>query len=300
MRPLRALFIYLILVFLGGALLAPWLHRLAQITAASFPHLANTPFHRFLNRSLLLLALAGLWPLLRALKLASLREIGLVPPRGHWKKLGGGLLLGSIMLAIDAGLVIAGHGRVFGQDLTAHKIIGAVFNALIAAVVVAFLEEVLFRGGIFGGLRRTFYWPLALAASSSTYALTHFLRWADLAGPVTWNSGLVLLPRMLGGFADFHAFVPGFFNLLLAGILLGIAYQRTGNLYFSIGLHAGWIFWLKICDSLTANASHAGTGHWGTAGLIDGWLPFLVLAVTLAIFKFLPLKPAREPFAIAR
>lgn len=300
MRPLRALVIYLVVVFLGGALLAPWLYQFAQIASASFPHIANAPFHRFLNRSLLLLALAGLWPLLRSFKFASLRETGLVSPRSQWKKLGGGLLLGLIMLAVDAGIVIAGHGRVLGQDLTAHKIVGTLSSAAATAVVVAVLEEVLFRGSIFGGLRKTFYWPLALGASSLIYALVHFLQRVDLTGPVTWNSGLVLLPRMLGGFADFHAFVPGFFNLLLAGILLGVAYQRTGNLYFSIGLHAGWIFWLKTYSALTTNAAQTGTWFWGTGRLINGWLAFLVLVVTLAVFKFLPLKPAREPFAISR
>jgi uncharacterized protein len=300
MRPLRALVIYLVVVFLGGALLAPWLYQFAQIAAASFPHIANAPFHRFLNRSLLLLALAGLWPLLRSFKFASLRETGLVSPRGQWKKLGGGLLLGFIMLAFDAGIVIASHGRTPGHDLTAHKIVGTISNALAAAAIVAVLEEVLFRGGIFGGLRKTFYWPLALGASSGIYALVHFLQRVDLAGPVTWNSGLVLLPRMLGGFGDFQALMPGFLNLLLAGILLGLAYQRTGNLYFSIGLHAGWIFWIKIYGALTTDPTHAGTWFGGTGKLIDGWLALLVLAVTLAVFKFLPLKPAREPFAISR
>lgn len=300
MRPLRALVIYLIVVFLGGALLAPWLWQLAQTAATVFPHIANSPFHRFVNRALLLLALAGLWPLLRALGITSLRETGLVSPRGQWKKLGGGLLFGCVILAINAGIVLAGHGRTSGPDLTIHKIVGAVANAIAAGAIVAVLEEFLFRGGIFGGLRRTFYWPLALVISSSIYALVHFLQRAEPAGPVGWQSGLVLLPRMLGGFADFHALVPGFFSLLLAGILLGLAYQRTGNLYFSIGLHAGWIFCLKIYASLTADVPHAGTWFWGTGKLIDGWLAFLVLVAALMVFKFLPLAPAREPFAIAR
>ena len=77
---------------------------------------------------------------------------------------------------------------------------------------------------------------------------------------------------MLGGFADFHALVPGFFSLTLAGILLGLAYQRTGNLYFSIGLHAGWIFWLKTYGAFTTSAPHAATWFWGTGKMIDGWL----------------------------
>jgi membrane protease YdiL (CAAX protease family) len=300
MRPLRALVIYLVVVFLGSALLAPWLYRLAQTVARSFPHLANAPFRRFANRSLTIVALAGLWPLLRALGATSGREIGLVPPHGQWKKFSGGLLLGFVTLAAVAGIALGSGDRTLAQALTAHKIVGTIFNAMAAEVVVAVLEEILFRGGIFGGLRRTFYWPLALAVSSLIYAFVHFLQRTELTGAVAWNSGLVLLLRMLGGSADFHALVPGFFSLLLAGVLLGLAYQRTGNLYFSIGLHASWIFWLKTYGAFTTDIRQAADWFCGTGKLIDGWLAFLVLAVTLAVLKFLPLKPRREPFAISR
>ena len=105
---------------------------------------------------------------------------------------------------------------------------------------------------------------------------------------------------MLGGFADFHALVPGFFNLTLAGILLGLAYQRTGNLYFSIGLHAGWIFWLKTYGAFTTGAPHAATWFWGTGKMIDGWLALVGARRHAGGFQILPLKPAREPFAISR
>jgi membrane protease YdiL (CAAX protease family) len=300
MRPLRALVIYIVVVFIGGALLAPWLYRLAQTVGHSFPQIAGAPFHHFVNRSLLILALAGLWTLLCALGATSWRETGLVQLHGQWKKLSGGLLLSFVSLAVVAGTALGGGDRVFIQGLTAHKIVGTIANAIATAAIVAILEEILFRGGIFGGLRRMFYWPFALVASSLVYALVHFLRQTEWAGAVAWNSGLILLPRMLAGFADFHALVPGFFNLTLAGILLGLAYQRTGNLYFSIGLHAGWIFWLKTYGAFTTSAPRAATWFWGTGKLIDGWLALIVLVVTLVVFKFLPLKPAREPFAISR
>jgi membrane protease YdiL (CAAX protease family) len=300
MRLLRALVIYIVVVFIGGAVLAPWLYWLAQTVAHSFPQIAGAPFHRFVDRSLLLLALAGLWPLLRALGATSWREAGLVPPHGQWKKNFSGLLLGFVSLAVVAGTALGSGNRIFIQGLTAHKIVGTIFSAIATAASVATLEEILFRGGIFGGLRRMFYWPLALIASSMVYALVHFLQRMEWAGAVAWNSGLILLPRMLGGFADFHALVPGFFSLTLAGILLGLAYQRTGNLYFSIGLHAGWIFWLKTYGAFTTSAPRAATWFWGTGKLIDGWLALIVLVVTLVVFKFLPLKPAREPFAISR
>src|SRR5208283_3816500 len=99
MRPLRALVIYIAVVFIGGALLAPWLCRAAQLFAHSFPQAASAPFHRLLDRSFLILALAGLWPLLRSLGATSWRDIGIIPPYGQMKKLAGGLLLGFFSLA---------------------------------------------------------------------------------------------------------------------------------------------------------------------------------------------------------
>jgi hypothetical protein len=297
MRPFRALTIYLVGVFIGGALLAPWLYWFAQTFAHGFPRIASAPFHRFVDRSILILALAGLWPLLRALGAKSARDMGIVPPYGQFKKLAGGLLLGFFSLAVVAGMSIGFGGRVPAHNPGAHKIVGIIFGAIATAAIVATLEEILFRGGIFGGLRRVIYWPFALGISSAIYAITHFFQRADLTGAVAWNSGLVLLPKMLVGFVDFHALIPGFFNLTLVGILLGLAYQRTGNLYFSIGLHAGWIFWLKTYGAFTADAPNAAIWFWGSGKMIDGWLAFFVLAFTLFIFKFLPLEK-RSPFTI--
>jgi hypothetical protein len=300
MRPLWALVIYIVVVFFGGALLAPWLYWLAQHFAHAFPKLADAPFHRFVDRSFLILALAGVWPLLRALGAKSLRETGLVPPYGQSKKLFGGLLLGFVSLAVVAGFVLFSGGRALTGGASAGKIIGTVLSAAGTAAVVATLEEILFRGGVFGGLRRMFYWPLALGLSSLIYAFVHFLHRAGFTGAVAWYSGLELLPRLLTGFVDFHALVPGFFSLTLAGVLLGLAYQRTGNLYFSIGLHAGWIFWLKIFGAFTADVPKAAICFWGTGRMTDGWLAFIVLALTLAVFNRLPGLNKRSAFFISR
>ncbi len=290
MRPLRALGIYIAIVFLGGALLAPWLYSLAQACAGTFPKLAHQPFHRFVNRALLIFALAGLWPLLRALGATSLREIGLVQPAAHCRKLLRGFLLGFISLALVAAVTLVAGGRAFTQQNEAIRLTEKLLGAALSAVVVAMLEETLFRGGIFGGLRRVFHWSIALVVSSMIYAMVHFLENANYEGAVTWLSGLELLPRMMRGFTNWEQIVPGFFNLTLAGLLLALAYQRTGNLYFSIGLHAGWIFWLKSYGALTADVAGAHARFWGTGKMIDGWLALVVLSLTLFLFIRLPLK----------
>jgi membrane protease YdiL (CAAX protease family) len=293
MRPLRALVIYLAVVFLGGALLAPWLYWLAQSFAADFPKLAHAPFHRFVNRSLLVLALAGLWPLLRGLGARSAADLGLVKPAGHGRELGEGFLFGFLSLAIVAALALAAGASSLKAHLSFSSVAAKLAAAALTAVVVAVLEEILFRGGVFGGLRRVLPWWWALAVSSAIYALVHFLaRTADPA-TVTWTSGFSQLGLMLAGFTDWRALVPGFFNLALAGAWLALAYQRTGNLCCSIGLHAGWIFWLKTYGALTTVAADANLWLWGGSRLIDGWLALGVLALTLAVFS--RLRPAEKP-----
>jgi len=275
-------------VFVGGALLAPWLYELAQHFASTFPKLAASPFHRFVNRSLLALALAGLWPLLRNLGATSWRELGLVRPAGHWGKLSGGFALGFVSLALVAMIALASGGRALASHLSAAIVAQRMLSAALTAVVVAVLEEILFRGGVFGGLRRVFHWKFALAVSSMIYAIVHFFARADYAGPVSWASGFGQLALMLRGFTDWQQIVPGFFNLTLAGLLLGLAYQRTGNLHFSIGLHGGWIFWLKTYGALTTEVPRANVWLWGTEKMIDGWLALGVLALALTVFTRLP------------
>lgn len=297
MRPLWALLIYFIVIFIGGALLAPWLYELAQ--HLPFQKIADAPFRRVEDRAFLILALLGVWPLLKVLGAKSFEDLGIVLPYGNSRKFLGGLLLGFISLALVAALAIGFGERVIVPGLTASKIIKTIFSAIGTAAVVAILEEILFRGGLFGGLRRFLWWPIALIISSAIYAIVHFLARADVAAPITWKSGLQLLLLKFSGFADLHMLIPAFLSLTIVGILLGIGYQRTGNLYFSIGLHGGWIFWLKIYGALTWPHSREINWFWGSEKMVDGWLAFFVLLFVLAIFKFLPLTEKRLRYTIS-
>jgi membrane protease YdiL (CAAX protease family) len=272
-------------VFLGGALLAPWLYWIAQTFAHSLPKLANSPFHRYVDRSFLAIALAGLWPLLKNLGLTSLPDVGLAPLPRHTGKLAPGFALGFVSLAILAGATLAAGARHFNHDLDAKKIAAKLAGAILTAIVVAVLEELLFRGALFGSLRKVFHWVLALAVSSMIYAIVHFLNpHVPEPAAITWLSGLELLPHMLQNFANGREVIPGFFNLTFVGAILALAYQRTGNLYCSIGLHSGWIFWLKTYGSLTSENPDSHTSWWGTSKLIDGWAALPVLALTLLTF----------------
>jgi membrane protease YdiL (CAAX protease family) len=290
MRPLRALAVYIVVVFIGGALLAPWLYWLAQAFAHEFPKIAQSPFHRFVSRSVQGLALLGIWPLLKSRGADSLKDAGLVTPAGQWGKLVWGCLFGLVSLVVAVGVVLVCGARHFQLPaISPAHFAGKIVRFALTATVVAVLEEVLFRGALFGLLRKIFHWIFALVVSSIVYGLAHFMQAAEMTGAMTWLSGLELLPRMLRGFVDLGATIPGFFNLTLAGVLLGLAYQRTGNLCFSIGLHAVWVFLLKSYGLLTASVGGASTWWWGSSRLVDGWFALPVLAVTLLIFARSPI-----------
>ena len=287
MHPLRALGVYAVFVFIGGALLAPGLYWACQYGAAQvqgWSALTEIPFHRFVYRSLLGLALAGLWPLLRSLRADSWPAVGLSRSSASWRHLATGLLLGFASLACVAVIALLAGACKLDLAHPAPWLISRVASALGTAAVVACLEELLFRGAIFGSLRKAQPWPSALVLSSAIYALVHFFQTPPEPARVTWASGLLVLAQMCGGFVQFDRLVPGFFVLALAGLILGLAYQRTGTLHCSIGLHAGWIFWLKLYGSITDTQPGANSWLWGTGNLIDGWLALLVLTpVFLAV-----------------
>ncbi len=286
---MRSLLIYVGAVLLGGALLAPWLYWLAQWAAEqspAFTNLAGQPFHRYVNRSVLGLALAGLWPFLRGLGANSWAAVGLVHPAGHGGRLAAGFALGFGSLAVVAVLAVGLGARKFSAPESASVWVTLLGKASLTAAVVSVLEEVLFRGALFGALRQAHGWMKALLTSSAVYALVHFFQKPPPPTDITWLTGLAVLPRMMRGFVEVEMLVPGFFTLTLAGAILALAYQRTGNLYTSIGLHAGWIFWLKFYGAVTVAQPGANVWFWGTAKMIDGWLALLVLASVLGFMAF--------------
>lgn len=83
-------------------------------------------------------------------------------------------------------------------------------------ILVAFLEEIIFRGYVLKNLMLSFNNYFALIISSILFAVMH-----SLNPNLSWFS---------------------FFDLFLAGILLGISYIYTKSLWFPIALHFSWNF----------------------------------------------------------
>lgn len=284
-RPLRALLLYLAAVFVGGALLAPWLYAAVQALAPQVPaleKLAGMKFARYVNRALLAVALVGLPFFVRGAGIRRWADAGIDPRRFAWRRFGAGFALGIVSLAAVCAAALLAGGRRMAVGATAGDLAVEAAGALLTGLVVGVMEELLFRGAMFGGLRRAMRWPAALLLSSAVYAIVHFMGRPADPPEVTWLSGFRALPGMLAGMAEPRALLPGFLSLTLAGVILGLAYQRTGDLAASIGIHAGWIFWLRFYALLTDSVPGADPWFWGTQKLVDGWMALAALVVVLA------------------
>ncbi len=276
------LFIYLAIVFIGGALVAPWVYFGVKWAAGHwsiFQNLTSHPFHRFVHRCLLIFAVIGLWPFCRMAGLP-LDGLGLRFSKEEWQRFRHGLFFGFVSLACVAGVALIFGARIFKLPANWEKVILA---SLFSAITVGTIEQVIFRGALFGSLKLACKWKTALTLSSVIYALVHFFSRPAEPPEVTWLSGFFTLKEMLRGFVDLHTLLPGFLNLFIAGGILALAYQITGTLSFSIGLHAGWIFWLQTYGAFTQRMPKTNDWLWGTTKLIDGWVALFVL-LTLVIF----------------
>ena len=125
-----------------------------------------------------------------------------------------GLFMGPAVMGISA-LLMWASGHLEWVDITWDP--SSLFVSLGLMALIAFSEELVFRGYVLDNLMQSFpnKWA-ALAISSVLFAAFHFT-----------SPGIYPL---------------AFVNLFLAGLLLGVNYLYTRNLWFSFFFHLSWNF----------------------------------------------------------
>lgn len=200
----------------------------------------ETAFHR----GVMIVALALLWPVGRWLGINNLQDLGVAPFPQWWQRFAAGFALAFALVALMAVAYVGFDIYRWRSPLPWGRLPGL----LLSAVVVAVLEELLFRGAILGVLRKAFRPFVALFLVSAFFAAVHFLKADDiaLAGPVRWHSGFALLPPTFveigRRFVDPTPLLAEFATLFVLGWVLGYAALRTRTIWMSAGLHAGVVF----------------------------------------------------------
>lgn len=242
MKELGKILAYFIAVIILGALLAPPLYWAGNALAdrGTLTFLGEVDFQKFFNRGVLIAAIALLWPTIRWLEIGGLGALGLERDVRWWKRSLVGFAIAGGMVAILAGSYIPLEIYHWKKSLPW----GRLPTILLSAVVVALLEEGLFRAGFLGLFRRTMRPAWAVLWTSVVFAAVHFLKPDDEVkiSQVDWLSGFTLLPHTFHQFSEPMTLLAGFSTIFVLALMLGDVTVRTKSLWMAIGLHAGVVF----------------------------------------------------------
>jgi membrane protease YdiL (CAAX protease family) len=261
----------------------------APIAALAVAHAGwRFPFPRIFDRTVMVtLFLAMLWAA-RDLQLGSLLARGFKHPRKESSlRVLRGLAVSFCAIAILFALALtAGSSDAANFGAVASRVPGYILSA----IAIAIIEEGFFRAFLLGGTRNDFGNMGALLASSAFYAVAHLVR-SPAHFYVTHyepTAGLMNLAHSMDQLSHPASAIPTLIGLFLLGFVLGKAYLLTGSVYFSIGLHCGFVLGAKLWPKIIIN--HA-TQPWWIAG--PGAVPLISApaAWVIAIVILLALPP---------
>jgi membrane protease YdiL (CAAX protease family) len=287
-----------------AAVVTPWLYR-AGMHFAAVAQGGDAPawlgwlggkcerarYGLFFDRALMVSALGFLPLLLRRLK--ALKVAPCVPGPGTpvcgiaSRIVVACVISGGLLWVLGMALGAAGAFVPKPEPPGLSKVVS---RMLIPAVSASLLEEWLFRGVLLGLWLRFSRPATACIGTSLLFAFLHFLQppaGASIGDPGHPSAGFELLGKILLHFTDPRFFVTDFATLTVVGLILAWARLRTGTLWFSIGLHAGWILAFQAFGLFYERVPAHPLHPWGVGeSLRSGVLPLLTLALTAATCHF--------------
>ncbi len=253
MRPiLTFILVFLAAIVLAAVLAWPVYELTTTITEASF--------RRVISHTTLLCGL--LISLLYVTRYAGISPaiLGYSPPHKGRQFLHGFIIGLGLMAVIEITLLGFGAHRLdSGFAMRFSRLAMLLLSGLATGMVVALIEETIFRGAMYAGLRQQSPLVLTIIMTSLTYAAVHYLKYPD-PGPdtaVTWSTGLNALPQAVIRFSQ-PVYYDAMLTLFMLGVLLAMMRHFSGNLLCCIGLHTAVVMGDKTITKLTNYAPDAG------------------------------------------
>ncbi len=244
------------------------------------------PFPRIFDRTVMVTLLAAMLLCSRSMGFGALISEGFAAPRANLPRFSIGL---AIAIAAIATLFALAFASGAGASVSYGALAARALKFVVPAIAIAVIEEGFFRAFLLGGMRGDFGARAALIVTSVIYAVVHLVRSPAhyyLVGfhPAAGLQNLCASAAQLG-----HPIVaaPTLIGLFLLGMVLGQAFLTTGTVWFSIGLHAGFVLGAKTWPLI----AHGGgpVSRW-IAG--PGPVPLIAApaawAIALALFLILP------------
>lgn len=269
---------------------------LALLTAAllSFPvyrilHLfTDIPFHKVISQLSSLCGLLFVFLYLAFNNILNVNTAGFNIAGSHVsgdliRGIGLGIL---IILVLETALLLLGiHIPEPELVVSPGFIFIMVIKAALAGIMVALIEEILYRGALLGGLVETTGILNAVLFSSLVYSAVHFISFPRIHADVdiSWQTGPVSLAGAFHRFMD-PAILDSFLALFAFGVLLALVRLYKGNILQCIGIHAGVVMTIKIANDLTDYNRDTGleflvnTYNHQLGYLALGWLCIFIFA----------------------
>jgi len=270
-----SLVVFFLALFLGAMILGPLLYL-----GMAFAHI---PFHRAMDRALLISAVTALILFRSRISLEKLWPLD----DSAWKKVLFGYLFATVTSQAIIGFNLAGIGFT-NVHLSWHDAALRILTAIIAALLVPLLEETIFRGFIQGELVRSLGWRWGWITAAVIFMLAHFVKIPvelDHQPVHLWSGvsavGAAFMPIFHGEFLGGKGL-----NLFLLGLILGGLFLRSGSLWLNAGLHSGLILALLLFTGFTRPFEQPNLDYLGTDILSSPLTAVVLILLGLWLWRF--------------
>lgn len=184
------------------------------------------PFHflKIYSRCLTVVLFVFVFIYIKKITKRSFLEFGLQKDETSFKMLSSGFLFGIFSMIILIMIQFFTRESILETSNWNPKFYFDLVFQLFVVFTIAVVEEWFFRGFVYSELKMDLGVPKAVILSSAFFAITHFVR------PTT----------------HWQVLIPEFFGLFLIGVILTNAFEYSKSLYLSIGIHAGWVYVVKL------------------------------------------------------
>jgi len=276
----------LIGTLLIAAIISPWVYWGVLAWSKAAPnelnlYLAEKDFPRYFDRLRWLSVILLLPLLLKRCGLLSWSSLGYASSRREWREAVNWFGVGLAMLAIVAAVQIFTVGLNLKLSLISGEFTAVLMIGLMSGLLVAFVEETIFRGVVL----RMFYTAIspiaAVIVSALLFAALHFKKVPGSIGldeTVSLGSGFYVgIWVLFSVFTTFDIFK--FINLFFAGLMLNFLFLKSRSLWPCIGLHAGWVCFRAVYRKVAETNSDAPVLIWGSETVIDGIFPTFIMGL---------------------